>query len=254
MKKIFATMLVLALLLTLAACGSSEQSTTETDDPAPETTVAQNDPEVETDPSTSEDVVPPEDQPDEIEEEEIVAEPDENGEEETAQDQSGLNEQEETTQTQPDKEEEEPQPTDPVEDPTVEVSPDTPEELDPQDSPDWGITLSVKNVSPVGLTLVYTQTGGDVMGDLETGSYYVVERRTQDGWEAVEYRPSEHEIGWTMEAWCLEKESTYSWSIDWSYLYGPLPAGEYRVGKEFADYTGSGSYDQVMLYAMFQIG
>ena len=38
--------------------------------------------------------------------------------------------------------------------------------------PDWGITLSVKDVTDSGLTLVCTQSGGELTGELQTGSDY----------------------------------------------------------------------------------
>ena len=36
--------------------------------------------------------------------------------------------------------------------------------------PDWGLTLSVKDVTPTGLTLVCTKNGGNPTGDLTCGT------------------------------------------------------------------------------------
>ena len=51
------------------------------------------------------------------------------------------------------------------------------------DSPDdWGLTLSVSDVTATGLTVIFTQSGGNPTGELMTGSYYRLE--SADGEEA----------------------------------------------------------------------
>ena len=40
------------------------------------------------------------------------------------------------------------------------------------ETPNWGLTLSVKNVTPSGMTLICTQSGGELTGELETGGIY----------------------------------------------------------------------------------
>ena len=36
----------------------------------------------------------------------------------------------------------------------------------------WGLTLSAEEITPTGLTVVFTQSGGEVSGQLETGSVF----------------------------------------------------------------------------------
>lgn len=43
------------------------------------------------------------------------------------------------------------------------------------------------------------------------------------------------------------------WEIQWSDLYGTLPQGEYRIGKEIQDFRGGSDYDEKAYYAEFVI-
>lgn len=117
----------------------------------------------------------------------------------------------------------------------------------------WGIALTAEQVSATGLTLTCAQYGGQITGELSTGSYYALERSTVDGWQSVEQLPQENEVAWTSEAWIINQNSTVQWEIDWEWLYGPLPAGEYRIGKEFTDLRAPGDYDETIIYAQFRV-
>lgn len=44
------------------------------------------------------------------------------------------------------------------------------------------------------------------------------------------------------------------WEVNWEYLYGELPAGEYRIAKKINDFRGTGDYDTYTYYAEFTIG
>lgn len=116
---------------------------------------------------------------------------------------------------------------------------------------DWGIELNVSHLTASGLTIECTQSGGNPSGELQTGSYYVVERKTDEGWESVDYLIEN--VGWTEEAWTIPKEETVKWEVDWEWLYGKLPEGHYRIGKEIMDFRGTGDYDIVLLYAEFTL-
>ena len=69
----------------------------------------------------------------------------------------------------------------------------------------------------------------------------------------VEYIPHEYDVGWTDEAWIIQKENTTMWNVIWEWLYGELPAGEYRIGKEIMNFRGTGDYDKEIVYADFII-
>ena len=118
---------------------------------------------------------------------------------------------------------------------------------------DWGITLEAEDITPGGLTIRCTQSGGNPTGELNTGSWYIVENWTQEnGWKEVDYVIKDN-IGWTMEAWLIPENSTSKWEVDWEWLYGKLPVGKYRIGKEIMDFREPGDYDKAIYYAEFEI-
>ena len=117
----------------------------------------------------------------------------------------------------------------------------------------WGVVLEVDNVTEKGLTIVCNHSGGEDVAELDTGSFYVIQKYEKAGWVDVEYLPQEYDIAWTSEAWIIQKEGTTLWDVNWEWLYGKLSAGEYRIGKEITNFRGTGDYDKEMVYAGFII-
>lgn len=117
----------------------------------------------------------------------------------------------------------------------------------------WGVKLTATNVTSTGLTIVCTQLNGEPTGDLETGSYYSLEVLKENEWIAVEQLPQEYDVAWTSEAWTIPMGDSVEWTVGWEWLYGELPIGEYRIGKEIMDFRGTGDYDKEIFYAEFSI-
>lgn len=119
----------------------------------------------------------------------------------------------------------------------------------------WGLTLSVRDVTPTGLTLMFTQSGGTPTGELQTGSPFGLEKYVDGVWEAVAKLPLEDgvEWAWTGEAYLIPMNDSMEREVTWEYLYGALPAGTYRIGKEIMDFRGTGDYDERDYYAEFTI-
>lgn len=117
-----------------------------------------------------------------------------------------------------------------------------------------GITLTLKNLTPTGATIVCTQSGGNSVSEVNTGSYFIVERLTEAGWAEVEQLELEGELAWTMEAYIVPLNGTIEWDVNWEWLYGELEPGHYRVGKEFMNFRGPGDSDHVMIYTEFSFG
>ena len=117
----------------------------------------------------------------------------------------------------------------------------------------WGVALKVDNVTANGLTIVCNHSGGENVAELNTGSYYVIQKLEKTGWVDVEYLPQEYELVWTAEAWIIQKEGTTQWDVNWEWLYGNLPTGEYRIGKEITNFRGTGDYDKETVYAGFVV-
>ena len=118
----------------------------------------------------------------------------------------------------------------------------------------YGIKLSLENLTPTGATIKCEQSGGEATGELETGSWYIVERWTQmDGWKEVETVIDKQQVGWTSEAYMILEDSTSEWEVNWEWLYGELPVGKYRIGKQIMDWRAPGDYDTVLYYAEFEL-
>ncbi len=118
------------------------------------------------------------------------------------------------------------------------------------DSPDeWGITLSVKNVTATGATVVFGQKGGNTTGELNSGSYYRLEHNNEELAFAVE-----GDIVWTAEAYMIPKGGEVEMEVNWEWLYGTLEPGTYRIVKQVMDFRGPGDYDEKEYSAEFTIG
>ena len=116
--------------------------------------------------------------------------------------------------------------------------------------PNWGLTLSVKDVTESGLTLVCTQSGGELTGELQTGSDYKL-IVLKEAWEDVPTIIEDY--GWTAEAYMIAKDDVTEFEIKWEWLYGKLPAGTYRLVKGFTDFRESGDYNNFAYWTEFEI-
>lgn len=139
---------------------------------------------------------------------------------------------------------------------TVTSGSDTPEILsgNPSGAPDWGISFSIKNLTPVSATLVFSQEGGAPTGELFTGSPYRIDRYTDGEWAEAEKMTFEHELVWTSEAWGIVPDFSSEYDCDWSFLYGELPDGYYRICKSIMDLREPGDFDEAEFAACFAIG
>lgn len=94
------------------------------------------------------------------------------------------------------------------------------------DREDWGIEFSVSQATPTSITLDYTQSGGQQIGELvvtddyvmiaEDGTY-VEQLNTADQTPANDRPPIA----------AIRSDATSQITIDWEAKYGPLPSGEY---------------------------
>lgn len=115
----------------------------------------------------------------------------------------------------------------------------------------WGITLTAEDITSTGVTIKCTQSGGEATGELQTGSWYILETWTREyGWKEV---PCFVEVAWTEEAWMIPMNDTREWKVNWEWLYGAVPSGKYRIGKSIDDFRGTGDYDTAIYYAEFEI-
>ena len=144
-------------------------------------------------------------------------------------------------------------------DPSPAPSSDTPDaetaapSADAEIADPWGLSLSAEDVSPTGLTLVFSQSGGSPTGELQTGSFFSLETKTDDVWEPVPLLVDEETLAWDMVAYGIASNDTTTLETSWSYLYGSLSPGVYRISKEVMDYRGPGDYDTQDYSTVFAI-
>lgn len=111
----------------------------------------------------------------------------------------------------------------------------------------WGLTLTAGAPSPTGVVLNFIQAWGAPSGELQYGSRYWLEREDGGEWVALPVR----DAFWTQEAYPIPRNGQRSEEVDWSELYGQLPPGQYRIGKEITDFRAAGDYDTQTYYASF---
>ena len=126
-------------------------------------------------------------------------------------------------------------------------------EYEPAQNSDWGVTLTVQDVTPKGLIITCSQNGGNLEGDLYSSSFYHLSKFVDGEWKNVEYILPEDEIIWTDGAWEIPKVGTVEWEVNWEALYGELPEGQYRIGKRIM-YSEPRNLETALYYAEFSIG
>lgn len=122
--------------------------------------------------------------------------------------------------------------------------------------PDWGLTLSVKNVTSTGLTLVVTQSGGNPTGDIMTGEPYRLIALVGGTWKAVEELPLPEGVdgrGFNSIGYWIQKGETREFDINWEWIFGELPEGRYRLIKEFMDFRRTADYDTFEYWVEFNV-
>lgn len=122
--------------------------------------------------------------------------------------------------------------------------------------PNWGLSLSVKNVTPTGLTLVVTQSGGEPSGELQTGEAYRLIALVDGTWKTVEELPLPEGVdgrAWNSIAYWIPKGEGKEFEVDWNWIFGELPSGTYRFIKEFMDFRKTADYDTFEYWIEFEI-
>ncbi len=122
--------------------------------------------------------------------------------------------------------------------------------------PNWGVTLSVKDVTDKGLTLVAAQSGGEPSGYLQTGEPYRLAVLLDGTWKAVEELPLPEGVdgrGFNSIAYNIPKEESTEFEINWEWIYGELPGGTYRLMKEFMDFRGTANYNTFEYWVEFEL-
>lgn len=114
-----------------------------------------------------------------------------------------------------------------------------------------GLVFSLKNISPAGATLVFHQYDPDApTGELSFGDEFELEVQNGGKWERVPDILG-GEYAFNAIAYIIAAGQSSEVDLSWEWLYGKLPAGEYRIKKEIHNFRGTGDYDKYIVYAHF---
>ncbi len=115
-----------------------------------------------------------------------------------------------------------------------------------------GITLYAKDVTNKGLTLVFEHFDDEIENeDFQTGDWYIIEKEENGNWKEV--KAKQEDIVFNAIAYMIEKNSSTELVLNWEFLYGELPKGNYRVAKEVIKVEEPGDFEKEILYAYFSI-
>ena len=91
------------------------------------------------------------------------------------------------------------------------------------DLEDWGLSFEITEVSPTGMTIRCTHSGGQQIGQLEATGYCLASNGLflllNDGFE---FSPP-------MDNVVLKEDDVTEFTLDWAEPYGQLSSGEYRI-------------------------
>lgn len=103
----------------------------------------------------------------------------------------------------------------------------------------------------------YKSTEGDVEirneygKELQYGDWYDIQVQQDGNWYSMPLiidNAAYHDI-----AYPVQDQTTSVWEVNWSYFYGELPAGKYRIVKDIIDLREPGDYTKYYLAAEFEI-
>ena len=119
---------------------------------------------------------------------------------------------------------------------------------------EWGLKLTAKDVTPTDCTVVFNQSGGNITGELTTGSYFRVEQYKNGEWNEIEWLPDTEDVAFSSVGYILPEESeSKEFKCSWENIYGKLSKGKYRIVKEVSDLRKTGDFDEKLYYAYFEI-
>lgn len=103
------------------------------------------------------------------------------------------------------------------------------------DREDWGLMLQVQEATQAGITLQFTQTGGQQIGQLKTSAYSLGSAS-----EEMHLASGENEVE-------IVENGTSLYTLDWSAICGELPSGKYSLAIEVRDF-----FDESQVHPLMQ--
>ncbi len=149
--------------------------------------------------------------------------------------------------------------TDPVSDMPVRVTEESVREstkaakMSGSDYGDWGVAMSFEPGAGNKGRLIIEQSSahGKPEGELMTGEKYIIQRYDNGAWIECNYINGIPQ--WIMLAYLIPADDVYMKEIDYSYIYGDLMPGRYRICKEIRDSGAQTGNSYKTFYAEFTI-
>ena len=115
------------------------------------------------------------------------------------------------------------------------------------------VKMELSEVSPTGLTVIFTQDANNKIRDLIYGEPYWLEKKIGDEWVEV---PTvvENYVFYSL-GYAISHDSPSEKTENWEWLYGKLEPGVYRIGKSMTDdlRMGDARFNKFRITKQFQI-
>ncbi|WP_456276875.1 immunoglobulin-like domain-containing protein [Bacillus sp. AK128] len=114
-----------------------------------------------------------------------------------------------------------------------------------------GVTMIAKEgtVSSTGMTVIFENSSDK---QCTYGEQFLLEKKIEGKWYQVPV-VIDGNYGFNDIGYGLASSDVSEWDVDWSWLYGNLDNGEYRIVKYILDFRKAGDFDKYHLTAEFTV-
>ena len=89
------------------------------------------------------------------------------------------------------------------------------------------VTMTVSDVTPTGAVVTIQDCNPE---PFVYGEWYVIEQQKDGLWYEVKTKLNDY--GFNEIGWLTDENGALTMDVDWEWLYGELPAGQYRILKQ----------------------
>ena len=99
------------------------------------------------------------------------------------------------------------------------------------------VTMTVSNVTPAGAVVTIQDANPE---PFVYGEWFQIEREKDGVWYEVKTKITDY--GFNEIGWLTDDQGGLTMTVDWEWLYGKLPAGQYRILKQAGTQTISAEF------------
>lgn len=116
---------------------------------------------------------------------------------------------------------------------------------------DAKMTIVDNTIGATGATVEFKYDGEN---EGQYGSWYTLQAYNDGNWYDLDYDyDGDYDVAWNDMAFPVSNGEPRQEKVDWEWLYGKLPSGQYRIIKDFLDFEGPGDYTKHYLSGEFDI-